>query len=128
MWESKGDFSTKTEPVFITIDGEKYNLKTISSTVGSLNLRDLSEEYQKLLDLHGKKRTLVHNERIVAILQEMMNLTLDAPVEVIQKLDDIQRGQIMSVVTKEIQNRPDPTKSGTESPLALIDSTESETG
>ena len=128
MDESRGDFSTNLDPIFITIDGEKYNLKTVSRTVDSLNLRDLSEEYQKLLELHGKKRTSVHNDRIVAILQEMMDMTLDAPKDVIQRLDDIQRGQIMSVVTKEIQNRPDPTKSGTESPLALIDSTESETG
>lgn len=128
MAEPVREFSTTEPAPYITIDGERYDLRVHTSTVEALDMRDVVEEYQALSEKRGADRTPEDNERIVAIMDHMMSAALTAPEEVLAKLDDIQRGAIMTLVTKEINKRRDPTRAVTEQSPDLIDSTASETG
>ena len=128
MSDSVRDFSTTEAAPFITIDDEPYNLIVKVDTLAALEVRDIAEEYDTLLKKRGKKRTEIDNVRIVAILNLMMERSVEAPAEVLAKLDDLQKGAIVKIVAEEIKKRRDPTEADGEPSPDSTDSTEPVTG
>ena len=122
------NLSTEAEPRFIVIDGVQYNLKVALDARDVLTLNDLAEDLSAISEI-GSMRSEEDSKRFEANLYKQLSLILDAPEEVIEKLDIFQQESVITVAMAEIKKRRDPTAVESSSALDSTDSTElDETG
>lgn len=107
MSESLYDFSTAEEAPFITIDGARYDLRIRMEWVDTLRFRDIGEEIMHLSEKRTD-RSEQDEARLKELLDRIISEVVDAPPEVLDKLNDLQRFAIWRIHGEEVKKRQGP--------------------
>lgn len=118
------ELSTEKPEAFVRIDGEDYGLNLSVDANGALDFRDMQEEYQSLGELRGEERTAEVRARVEELSEKMIKFALNAPDDVIDKLDATLRGAVLQAYGEELDERVGPMKRAIARKQGSADSTE----
>jgi len=106
------DLTTAEALPSVRIDGQSYGLRIDVEYAELLRLRDMGRRIQEIAE--SEERTEQEDAELGDLLKREIAAVLKAPEEVLARLTDLQRFQLVTVFSNEVEERiAGPTKAAT---------------